>query len=122
MVMPEKGKAAFELSAEVVDGATVVHVTGEIDLATSERLSDELSLAAANGGPVVVDLTECGFIDSSGIRALLVGTRAAEEHDGRLLLAGASPHVRRVLELTGLGEAVPMHPGVDEALRDLAAD
>ncbi len=124
MEMKEQGTSDFELRVEAVDGASVLHVKGEVDLSTHEHLSDELTSLASEDRPIVVELSECDFIDSSGIRALLVGGRAVAESDAgadRLVLAGAVPQVSRILEMTGVGDALPMYPGLDEALAALGA-
>lgn len=123
MAMQEQGPNGFELRVEAVDGASVLHVYGEVDLSTHEQLREELT-SLASKGPVVVELSECDFIDSSGVRALLVGGRAVAESDGaagKLVLAGAAPQVTRILEVTGVGEALPAYPGLDEALAALGA-
>ena len=99
-------------------------MNGEVDLSTHQHLSDELTSLAGKGSPIVVELSECDFIDSSGIRALLVGGRAVAESDrggDKLVLAGAVPQVSRILEMTGVGEALPIYPGLDEALAALGA-
>lgn len=124
MEMKEQGTSDFELRVEAIDGASVLHVNGEVDLSTHQHLSDELTSLAGEDRPIVVELSECDFIDSSGIRALLVGGRAVAESDAgadRLVLAGAGPQVSRILEMTGVGDALPMYPGLDEALAALAA-
>jgi anti-sigma B factor antagonist len=113
----------FEVRTERASGgAVVVRVVGELDLSTQEQLRNPLVDAAEAGNTVVVDLTECEFIDSSGIRALLLGHEAVASNEGdgnRLMLAGVQPQVQRVLEMTGVGEAVPMHESVDAALGSL---
>jgi anti-sigma B factor antagonist len=95
----------------------VVAVKGELDLATHERLTEELRRATEGDGPIVVDLSECEFMDSTGVRALLMAMRDAG--DGRLAIAGPTPQVQRILEMTGLGKAVPVHADVPEALASL---
>lgn len=122
MTQPE---AEFDVTSERVDGARVVRVSGELDLATHERLGDQLALAAKGNDPIIVDLSKCEFIDSSGIRALLVGARNAGEEDaqagtGRLSIAGPAPQVRRIVEITGLQKAVPVHDTLEAALDSLA--
>ena len=102
----------LKISVESREGASIVRVSGEVDLASHEQLTDRLREAAAANGPVVVDLSRCSFIDSSGIRALLLGEREAD----RFALAGAGEQVKRVLEMTGVGQAVPIHATVDDAL------
>lgn len=124
MEMKEQGTSDFELRVEAIDGASVLHVNGEVDLSTHQHLTDELTSLAGEDSPIVVELSECEFIDSSGIRALLVGGRAVAESVGggdKLVLAGAIPQVSRILEVTGVGEALPIYPGLDEALAALGA-
>ena len=106
----------FSIGAEKLDGGTVVSVSGELDLSTHERLGEELTAIAAGGGAIVVDLSACDFIDSSGIRALLIGRQAAEDNGGTLALAAAKPQVVRILDVTGVASALPIHASADEAL------
>ncbi|MGH2922715.1 MAG: STAS domain-containing protein [Solirubrobacterales bacterium] len=106
----------LKISAEGREGVTIVRVSGEVDLASHEQLTEQLRAAANGGDAVVVDLSGCSFIDSSGIRALLLGEREAE----RFALAGPGDQVMRVLEMTGVGQVVPIHASVDEALDDAA--
>ena len=55
-----------------LDEVHVVHIAGEVDMSHEEELRGELRAAvAADPKGIVVDLTECEFIDSSGVRALL---------------------------------------------------
>ena len=67
----------FELSVEEVDEQTaVVSVRGEIHLATAPEFSERLNDVIAEGRTaVVVDLTEVGFIDSTGLSVLLNALR-----------------------------------------------
>jgi len=97
----------------------VVRVSGDIDLTTHEQLAEQLAKAAEAGGPVVVDLSSCEFIDSSGIRALLRGLKATEENDRSASFSIAAPaaQVSRVLELTGVNETITLYESVDEALK-----
>jgi len=116
-------EAEFEVKTESTDDAVLVRVIGELDLSTHEQLRGPLVGAADAGSSVVVDLTECEFIDSSGIRALLLGHEAIRNSDSganRVLIAGAQPQVRRVLEMTGVDDAIPVHESVDQALASLS--
>ena len=105
----------FKISIENRDGIPVLQVCGEIDLATHEELTGQIRAAAADGKPVVVDLSRCAFIDSSGIRALLLGEREAES----IAVAGASEQVKRVFEMTGVTQALELHETVELALDSL---
>ena len=52
-------------------------------------------------GELVIDLRNVGFMDSSGLRALLVERRRREGAGGTILLSNPSPLVVRLLEVTG---------------------
>ena len=109
--------AEFSIDAEKLDDGTIVRVVGRtrpLDARAPRRGADDRS--PAGGGAIVVDLTGCDFIDSSGIRALLIGRQAAEDNGGTLALAAAKPQVVRILDVTGVASALPIHASADEAL------
>src|SRR6266508_1678182 len=64
---------------------------------------------------LVVDLEQVSFLDSSGIGVLISVRRRIREHGGSLRLTAPSPHVRRVLELTGITTLLPTYATLDEA-------
>lgn len=103
----------------------MIAVRGELDLSTAPELEGPLEDAIAAGdAQVVVDLSECEFIDSTGI-ALIVRAwqqldRAAEgDGTGRVVICSYNDQVRRVLEITGLELSIPLHRTRDEAVAAL---
>ncbi len=106
----------FEVTTEQRNGARVVRVSGEVDISTHERLGEHLVNEADAGDFVVVDLSSCTFIDSSGIRALLLGHKASQ-NSGRFAIVATSPQVARVLELTGVDDAISLYETVEDALK-----
>lgn len=87
-----------------VDGSLLLAVTGEIDLATVDRLRDTAFTALAERRPavLVLDLAEVSFLDLSGVSALLAIRARASATGTRVVLCHPQPIVRRVLELTDL--------------------
>jgi anti-anti-sigma factor len=79
-------------------------LVGELDLATSSILVDRMSPLAAEDGDVQLDLSELTFIDSSGIRSLLILSESLGAR-GRLILAAPAEPVRRTLLLVGIEKA-----------------
>jgi anti-sigma B factor antagonist len=115
----------FEISSGPgPEDAQVVHVRGEVDMSHEEELRSELRAAvAANPRGIVVDLTECEFIDSSGVRALLLSREAQHsEEDGaeRLAVAASSEQILRILSVMGLDRVIPIRPTVEEAAAALS--
>jgi anti-sigma B factor antagonist len=106
--------APFKVRSARDSGVFVIDVEGELDMNTASQLERELRepLASPDSG-LVIDLSSCEFIDSTGI-ALIV--RAWQQLDGAFALCGVGAQVERVLDITGLEEAIPTHPGRAEAI------
>jgi len=103
----------FEVRVETLrGGGMVVRVSGELDMATSSELESQLETTNA-GERVVIDLTECTFLDSTGIRVLLTGASRSESAGGTLELIAPDERVRRVLEIAGVETKIPVHATPD---------
>ena len=107
----------FVAATEQLDNGTpVVRVMGEVDLATVPALEEALlGVSDDRVGAVIVDLTGCTFLDSSGIRALIGTKERLERANRRLALALSTPVVLRVLQITGLDERFEIYPSVGAA-------
>ena len=109
----------FEISSGPgPDGVRVVRVVGEVDMSHEEELRAELrSATEAKARGVVVDLTECEFIDSTGVRALLLSREAQNAKKGSVTLAvaAAGEQILRILSVMGIDRVIPIRPTVEEA-------
>lgn len=84
------------------DGAAVVVVAGEVDLSTGPELDGALRDAAAIGSRLVVDLSACTFLSSTGLRALIEAEKARPPASPRIRIVVADPHLRKVFEIAGI--------------------
>jgi anti-anti-sigma factor len=106
----------FKVRSEQDAGKVVVLVEGELDMNTAPLLERELEAATAlPDGGVVLDLSACEFIDSTGI-ALIVTAWQQLAGEDRFSLCGVGDQVRRVLDITGLESTIPTHASREEAL------
>jgi len=96
--------------------ATVVSVTGEIDIDTVTDLTDALAEALSETDRLVVDLTEVGFIDSIGLRGLVDIHIQATGAGRRLRLVVGQGATRRPIEISGLDQVLSIHETLDDAL------
>jgi anti-sigma B factor antagonist len=86
----------------------IVHVKGDLDAFSAPSLEAEVAhLVAGDVTDVVFDLSATGFLDSSGLRALLVAERSVLDHGGKITLRAPSEPVQRLLEITGLSDHFP---------------
>jgi anti-sigma B factor antagonist len=119
--MARDAAQAFEVVDLPSDKVAGVAVRGEVELPTAPALTVALEEGIRrSSGAFVVDLVAVDFLDSSGV-ACLVRARALLGRDNRALaLVCPAGNVRRVLELTGIDELVPVYGSRDELTRALA--
>src|SRR5512132_1789494 len=119
------GTAETVVHRDPLDRATVIQISGELDVSSVDRLEAALSEAVARRNErVMVDLCDCSAVDSAMISALIRARRGLDrDADGGppMVLVANRPQVRRVLALTGIDRFVPMlgdrHAALDLLLR-----
>jgi anti-anti-sigma factor len=95
------------------DDVTVVALTGEFDLAGVQKFDDALrNLEADDPRVLVVDLNKLQFMDSSGLRALVMADNRAKRAERRLAIVPGPHVVRRVFEITQLEDRLDL---IDDA-------
>ena len=100
-------------------GVAIVELDGEHDIYTAPKLRDRLGELVETSPGVVVDLSGATFVDSSILGALLNALqRAVEAKKGFAvcLADGSAPAVRRVFDMTGLSETLPVLPDMERAV------
>ena len=107
----------LEFTESTVDAWTVVHARGEVDLHSASDLSDRLLSAIDNGRTqLVVDLTEIGFIDSTGLGALVAAHNHATERGVSLHIVCPTERLLKLFRITGLHEVFAIYPSVAQAV------
>jgi anti-anti-sigma factor len=93
-----------------------IKLAGELDSATCAALVEcfEQTLPALDGRELVIDLDEVSFIDSSGMRAIIIIERRSGEEKIPLALAPPPPVVTELLQVTGIADRVPLAPRPDD--------
>lgn len=91
---------SFRISEE--GGAATVFLSGEIDLESSPRARQSLLAAVDKGLPVVVDMGEVSYMDSSGIASLIEAFQKSRAAGHDFSLARVRGSVQKVLALARL--------------------
>jgi anti-anti-sigma factor len=97
----------FGVTRSERDGVVVLALAGELDVAGVERLAAAAADIPA-GASVVVDLTELGFMDSSGLRMLINLDLRSRVEGWPLSITDPQPPVARLLRLSGFEDRVPI--------------
>ena len=98
-----------------VDGAVVCHLAGDLDAFTASSFRRTTAVLAEQPAPVVIDLTGIGFIDSSGLSALLGAVRRCHERGLPVLCCARRP-LSTALHTVGFDRIAPMTASLDEAV------
>jgi anti-sigma B factor antagonist len=98
--------------------ATVIDLAGDIDLHRVGAMHHEL-LAVVREQPakLIIDLTNVGYMDSSGVGMLVDIFRRVNGYTGFMALVGPNPRVQNLFEITKLDRFFKIYPTLDEALR-----
>ncbi len=107
----------FSVVEHNLGGATVLAVSGELDLRTSPELEQRLAAAFDSGAELVIlDLRLIEFMDSTGLRVLLGAHQRAHESGRRFALVRGADQVERVLTLTGVRDLLTVVDSPEDLL------
>lgn len=101
-------------------GLAVVSMRGEHDISTAPELAHALEQAAAHSD-VLIDLSECDFIDSTAIGLLIRTAKEMQARDEQfvVVIPSESSNVARVAHMIRLSELMPVKTSREEALASL---
>ena len=91
----------FSTEVTESEGATAIHVRGEIDMTTAERLRDAIEPLMGPKQTIILDFSEVEFMDSSCLNVLVQARGRLTENGGSLILRNPSTAARRLLTVTG---------------------
>jgi len=84
-------------------GVTVVQVEGQLIVGNRQELKDRVFAALDKGERrILIDFSQTGYIDSSGLGALVSISKRVREAGGELRLSGLNEDLRSLFELTKL--------------------
>jgi serine/threonine-protein kinase RsbW len=94
-----------------------MRIRGDLDFRTAAEVKGALVQALADHGePMVVDMAEVGFVDSSGLSVLFEAVKLARGRQGRIRLIGVHRNVRRLLSVCGFVQFFEVEAATDPPL------
>jgi anti-sigma B factor antagonist len=111
-------QSQFRVDVRNEEGAAVITVTGELDLASSPVLEERLHQVFDSDSEIVIlDLRELDFMDSTGLSVVVKAHQTAEAAERALCLVKGPPQVQRLLSLTGVADRLRVLDAPEDALR-----
>lgn len=108
----------MEIQVEHHDNdVAVIALNGRLDLLTAVDVKQRLAAVVEEGyARIVVDLQSVGFIDSSGLGALISGLKAARVAGGDLRIARPDKQAKYILQVSTLDRVLRPYATLEEAL------
>ncbi len=92
----------MEIENITQDGVTIIKLSGSLDGNTVNEAQEKVQpLLSARDATLVLDLKECKYISSAGLRLLLMIAKQLSMQNGILVLCGLSAEIKDVMEMTG---------------------
>jgi anti-sigma B factor antagonist len=112
----------MKVQVRSVNNATIIDCVGDVDLYSSPNLRDALmkEMQSQTSG-VLINMSEVGYIDSSGIATLVEGLQLSRQTRTRFGLFGVRGNARSVLELARLHKVFAIFADEQEALERISS-
>ena len=99
------------------EDVAVICVVGSVDGVTAPTLMAEFHACVTAGNiHLVADLAGVDYTSSVGLRALLATVKETRLQGGDLRLSNVTPHVYKVLELSGFTSIMKLYDDVESAV------
>jgi anti-sigma B factor antagonist len=100
------------------DGGVRVILSGDLDLSTAKQAEQAIEEAERGAKLIVIDLRRLSFMDSTGLRVIVSADKRAKRSGRRAVIVQGPSAVRRVFEITRLGERLEIVDTPEEIERD----
>ena len=110
-VTPE-GVSNFGIEAIMVESQAVLRLSGELEMDSAEVFAEAARRVHAEGIPcLVIDLSALDFVDSTGLSQFVLALKRQREIGGEVVLQAPTGPVKRVLDIVGLSDMLPIAGG-----------
>ena len=96
------------------DGHVLVHMEGRFDFGARKTFKDAMDQAIKDEMPIVLDLEQVSFVDSSALGLLVISHQNFKSKKIPLCLVNPQTYVRQVLDLANIGKMIPIYQTLDE--------
>ncbi len=111
----------MELVEKTNGEVTILELNGRLDSNTSKILEDKVMEVLGQGRKkLLMDFGDVDYINSTGLRVLLLALQQLKKNQGRLVLCSIKDYMKEVFEISGYTEIFPIFPDQGEGLKGFA--
>ena len=97
----------------------VIEINGQLDVSGSEKAQEAVLSAITKDGKLVIDMSRCDYVASSGLRSLLIIGKQSAQLNCETVLAGVQPLVWDVIVMTGFEDVLKAYSTQEDAVAAL---
>lgn len=93
----------MEINIKDMENKSYIELIGRLDGNSSNEVTDEVLEALDKNNNIVIDMSECPYVSSAGLRTLLTIGKKVKINKGHMNIINLSEEVKDVMEMTGFG-------------------
>jgi anti-anti-sigma factor len=109
----------METKLNTKDKIKIIQLIGDLDGNSATKVREEIMSHIDNNSKLVIDMSQCEYVSSAGLRLLLIIAKKVKAVGGRGVLAGLVDEVKDVMEITGFDHMLTSYETVDQAINSL---
>ena len=118
---PLDGRESMDISERQEGNAVILSPAGRLDGGGASILLTQISAHVGRGVPrIVLECEDLTYINSTGLRAVLIGAKTCRQAGGKLAIAALGPQCRSVMEMSGFLSVIDYRDTCEAALDALA--
>ena len=109
----------ISINIQSISSVSLVLVEGKLDTTTCLEFDKSVQPLVQNEKFIIIDLSECTYLSSAGIRVLMISEKKLLAKGGGLFLSGLLPEVFEVIEMAGLQVVFRIFRNNEEAMDEI---
>jgi anti-sigma B factor antagonist len=99
------------------NGIFILAVDGNLDAEGTQAMEEKvLALLEAGETSLLFDFSQLDYINSSGLRVLVLAYQRLKKASGRVAICGIKDYIQEVFEVSGYDKIFPLFPDRDGAM------
>jgi anti-anti-sigma factor len=109
----------MEVNIKDIDQVKVIEIIGKLDGTSAEKAEEAISALIVEGCLLVIEMSQCDYVSSAGLRVLLVTAKKLKIKNGSAVTSGLIEEVKDVMEMTGFDNMFENFEKTEEAIEAL---